>query len=265
MLEWLELENFQCHEKVVLDFVPGVNVIAGTSDVGKSAILKGLLWLITNKPQGLGFRRAQAKKGDAVSCKIRIDGHEIARSRSESVNEYMLDGQKFVAMKSDVPTDISQVLNIAPVNIQTQFVPHYLLSASSAEVARTLNESCDLAVIDTTMKRIKSIEQDAKSREKALAAGEAEIEDDLASLQWVDDAKLLKNEIQIKLEYRDAAKREMVALENITLPLAQVEKNLACQEQMGKPLAVVSETLLPLVSKWQEMAKKQGVVWLSDA
>ena len=52
MIKKLHIRNFQSHKDSRLIFSDGVNVIVGNSDSGKSAILRALNWVITNRPSG---------------------------------------------------------------------------------------------------------------------------------------------------------------------------------------------------------------------
>jgi exonuclease SbcC len=54
MITQLNITNFQSHVKSVLKLSPGINVICGPSDSGKSAIIRGLRWVIENQPTGKG-------------------------------------------------------------------------------------------------------------------------------------------------------------------------------------------------------------------
>src|SRR5690554_5109154 len=56
MITSLEIQNFQSHKETLLEFEPGVNVIIGPSDSGKTAILRALYWLVWNRPLGDAFR-----------------------------------------------------------------------------------------------------------------------------------------------------------------------------------------------------------------
>lgn len=189
MIDSITIKNFQCHENAQLEFCSGVNVIAGTSDSGKSAILKALLWALTNKPQGLSFRHWDCEKGDMMSVSIDINGHVIERNRSEAENEYWLSGKKFVAMKADVPSDIQEAHGLTAINMQTQFMPHYLLSASSGEVARALNEACDLSIIDRTIRAVNSITAEAKKEAHTASTLIDDATEKLDQLTWVPDAE----------------------------------------------------------------------------
>ena len=54
MIKSVELKNFQSHNQSRLEFCDGVNIIVGASDSGKSAILRGLFWVLYNNPNGTG-------------------------------------------------------------------------------------------------------------------------------------------------------------------------------------------------------------------
>jgi len=55
VVEKITIKNFQSHEETELQFSSGVNVIVGSSDSGKSAILRALKWVVQNKPSGTAF------------------------------------------------------------------------------------------------------------------------------------------------------------------------------------------------------------------
>lgn len=258
MMTKMELSNFQCHEHISLDFVPGVNVITGSSDIGKSALLKGLLWIITNKPQGIAFRRMQAKRGDIVECKIIINDHEIIRRRSEHINDYIMDGKKFVAMKGDVPIDIAAVLDLRGINIQTQFQPHYLLSASSGDVAKALNESCDLSIIDQTIKSIKSIENSAKNEAKYLRKNIEETQRALKKLDWVDTAEMKIHAVTAEVARINTKKRTLSTFSKIADMLRQVDillQKKASKERAFKKLSLLDAEMSKLFLLYQDKAK----------
>jgi len=56
MIKTLSIQNYQSHKDSTLEFDPGVNVIVGSTDSGKTAIIRALRWLIWNRPNGDSFR-----------------------------------------------------------------------------------------------------------------------------------------------------------------------------------------------------------------
>ena len=63
--------------------------IVGASDVGKSAIIRALGWVLTNKPSGDAFIREGSKE---VSAILDIDDKKILRARGKQ-NHYRMDKQ----------------------------------------------------------------------------------------------------------------------------------------------------------------------------
>ena len=78
-IKQLRLKNFQSHEDTVLDFVPGLNVLLGNSDTGKSAIVRAIRWLFYNEPAGDEFLQ-RGKSLVEVEAEF-YDGSRLKRSR----------------------------------------------------------------------------------------------------------------------------------------------------------------------------------------
>lgn len=262
MIDRLSIVNFQCHKTLTLDLCPGVNVIAGTSDVGKSAILKALLWLITNKPQGFGFRNWDCGKGESVVVEAALDnGNIVTRTRAEGVNEYRLNDRPYVAMKSDVPLDIAEALGMEAVNIQTQFMPHYLISTSSGEVARTLNEACDLSIIDAALKGINGVV--TRSRSDAKAANEIldQLQDELTALNWVEDAAAALARVESEAGIVETRERRLTEIKAV---LSDLDRLNTQSRELGALLALYAPIpeIVKLVSGVEE--KERQIQNLSD-
>jgi exonuclease SbcC len=148
MIERLTLSNFQAHKKLQIEFDPGVTSIVGSTDVGKSAVIRALSWLMRNTPNGLEFIRRGAKKAVAA---LTVDGKTIKRVRGASRNLYKLDGKVFKAFGAAVPDKISQLLQIGDLNFQAQHDAPFWFSDSSGAVSRKLNEIVSLGVIDAAL------------------------------------------------------------------------------------------------------------------
>ena len=156
MIKSTTLENFQSHTLSELKFHEGVNVITGVSDSGKSSIIRAWYWLIHNRPSGEDFKNWKAHKKDQVAVEVMTDKDTFAIIRSDGKTTYSTNEQNFSAIKTDVPSEISEALNITDYNLQTQFQPYFLLQDSPGEVARKLNELVGLDLIDLLYKNLSS-------------------------------------------------------------------------------------------------------------
>ena len=87
MIDKLVIKNFQSHKHSVLVFSPRVNAITGTSDVGKTAIIRALKFILQNKPAGDDFISDWANE---VSVELLINGTSIERVKVKS-NSYIIN------------------------------------------------------------------------------------------------------------------------------------------------------------------------------
>jgi|19_taG_2_1085344.scaffolds.fasta_scaffold00070_77 DNA repair exonuclease SbcCD ATPase subunit len=217
MIESLFIKNFQTHEKMRVDF-DRVTTIVGPSDVGKSSIIRSLVWALTNAPSGTAFIRTGES---SCAVKVLVDGHTVIRSRGKSNNEYKMDGAEFKAFGSNVPDSIADVINVLDVNLQGQFDSPFWLSLSAGEVSRRLNEVVDLSLIDKCLSLSKSRHADQKKRRdiyhEAAEKSEAAVEDllwiDDASVEFADLERLQHDSEALELDYDDLGKM-LVELEH---------------------------------------------------
>lgn len=182
MIQNLKIENFQSHKKTELDLHPGVNVVVGPSDSGKTAIIRALRWLVWNRPAGETFR---SNWGGDTSVIATIDGTEIRRVRSKE-NAYAVgkpggEYQIFLALQHGVPEEIQKLLNINEINLQQQLDAPFLITESPGTVAAHFNHIANLEKIDESLKSIqgdvRNLSQTKKLQEESLKAHEERLEE----------------------------------------------------------------------------------------
>ena len=168
MIKSLELKNFQSHKVSHLEFDPGVNVIIGPSDSGKTAIIRALRWLVWNRPSGDAFRSTW---GGDTKASILIENCLIGRGKGKQ-EEYFLEDTDFKAFGKEVPEEITKALNLNDVNLQSQLDSPFLLSNSPGEVAKHFNRVAHLDQIDEGLSKvqkwIREIDQDISSSKKQV-------------------------------------------------------------------------------------------------
>lgn len=157
----LLIENFQAHEKTKIELVPGINVFIGSSDSGKSSVLRALKWVLLNQPNGNSFHSFWSKN---TKVKAMVADKVITRIRTKSKNQYKLGDELFEAFGATVPEEISLHHNIKENNIQNQMDAPFLLSQSSGEVARLCNRAVNLELIDTVSSAIRGVLLNTRQR-----------------------------------------------------------------------------------------------------
>ena len=164
-LDSITIENFQSHERTVLDLSHGLNVITGPSDNGKSAIIRAIKWALYNEPRGTEFIR-HGSPFARVSLKF-DNGVTIVRERSQSKNRYSVIDKEgnstvFEGFGNGIPSEILNAHGISKVfldadnstclNIGEQLEGPFLLSESGATRAKALGRLIGLHVIDKSIK-----------------------------------------------------------------------------------------------------------------
>jgi chromosome segregation ATPase len=178
MLRNLKITNFQSHKLSELEFDPGVNIIVGSSDCGKTAIIRALRWVTWNRPGGDAFRSTW---GGSTEVSIELDTGAVIVRRKDKENEYQFNDMLLQAFGTDVPANIKENLNINEINIQQQLDTPFLLDESSGSVAEFFNRIANLDHIDKGVsnisKWIRSIEQDAKYKTEDVKANQLKLEE----------------------------------------------------------------------------------------
>jgi exonuclease SbcC len=153
MIEQLTIQNFQSHKQSVLNFHEGVNCIIGVSDSGKTAIIRDLKLIQTNRPSGSAF---QSRWGGETISQIKTPTDVITLSLDEKgkSREYDLNGTVFKAFGTDVPEEIQQALNMNEINLQAQFDQPFLLTSTAGEVAAHFNRIAHIDQIDVATKKV---------------------------------------------------------------------------------------------------------------
>jgi len=188
MINNIAIANFQSHRETILDLSPGVNVIVGPSDSGKTAIIRALRWLAWNRPTGEAFRSRWG--GDTLVRVQDNNGYAIERLKnSKGMNIYRFQDEVFEGFGTDVPDKITEILNIDEVNLQFQLDAHFLISLSPGEVARYFNQVAHLEKIDSGLKNINSWIRQLDNKRGFLVEQQGEFEEELKSFEYLDQAE----------------------------------------------------------------------------
>lgn len=207
MIKSINIENFQSHKSTELEFHSGMNVIIGKSDSGKTAIIRALKWLITNRPGGDAFRSSW---GGDTCVNIEVDNNIVSRNKTNKVNSYGFNEMEFLAFGQEVPAEIISALNMNEINLQQQMDNVFLLSETSGNIAAHFNKVAKLDKIDKATSFVNSaiskITQDIKYTEKEIKAKEIKLaefvdlesfENDLRIIEKLDsgsESLILKNQ-----------------------------------------------------------------------
>jgi len=241
MIKSFSLKNFQSHKNTSITLDPGVNVIIGDSDSGKSSIIRAMLWLIRNRPTGDDFRSTW---GGSTHVTMVTDQDNIVRMRNDTENGYRLNTQThFKAIKTDVPEEIQKALNLSDVNLQGQLDGHFLLTSTPGEVAAHFNKVAKLFKIDVGLKNINSWILDTNKNIKWSENSLAKHEEELTTYKYLEEFEA-EVEVLEELESRlNKATRHKKELDQLISELEQVEDDIAYEQEILKDEELITSTL----------------------
>ena len=228
--EKLIIENFQSHQYTVIDFSEGLNVFAGPSDSGKSAILRAIRWVLFNVPRGLDFIRVGSKE-----CKVTLifsDGTYITRLRSSTINRYLIyDGVKeqiFEGFGTDVPEEVLNIHQLKPIvldkkehflNFSMQLEAPFFISETSFVKAKFIGKICGSYIIDKAIKNTYLESKRLNQQIKQLEYEQQELEEKLKPYSNIDELEKKVKETEEKLE-------KINSMENLKKSLILLKDNL---------------------------------------
>lgn len=203
MLRYIELNNFQSHKKTRIDFHAGVNTLIGTSNHGKSSVIRALLLTLLNQPSGSAFISNWTRNDkDKIAEDMRIElgaGDDTVRRIKGTDNLYEIEDdlgfvQTFKAFGSGVPDEVTELLNIGETNLQRQDQNFYLFSESNSEVVRRINSYTNLDLIDETLTRADKSMRDNRSNEKTANARLEDVSSKLSEFTILDELEAMYTE-----------------------------------------------------------------------
>ena len=245
MLDGIKINSFQAHDESELEFGPGVNIITGASDAGKTAIVRALNWIVNNRPLGDGFINDNKEETCVDLVFDRQGDHcKVQRRRSrKQINEYVVDEvghngpqdplpiqHVMKAFGSNVPEEVSDLLNLSDVNIQHQFSPYFLVLDPPGQIALYIRKIAKLYEIDETVAVLASEIRDCDKQRSNLNTELVTVEEKLVKLSEVDLDKLEKliDECKLKEQEKGQISLQAAGIESITTELKQLELDMVC-------------------------------------
>jgi hypothetical protein len=213
----ITLKNFQSYKNQTIDFKPGLNLLLGTSDSGKSAILRAMSFVLYNYPKKDSLIH-WGELETSVTLEF-SDGVKVTRIKGEGRNAIVAfdaDGNKIEKEKIDkeIPDDVKLLLGNPPqddfnglISYADQFSPMFLVDLSPTDLPRSLSGLTGIEILEESAKQLmqnyKSIEKQNKSDEKEYAS----LVNEAQSYSYVDfyenKIKLLEEKKQLIVDLEE--------------------------------------------------------------
>lgn len=254
MLKSIQIKDFQSHQDTCMEFSPGVNVIVGESNAGKSACIRAINWVLNNRPLGESFiRKGQS---DALVDLI-FDGAkgkvQVIRSRGKSKNYYELNAPdfqgEFTAFGQSPPAEITNALNLSDINLQGQFSPSFLVFDSPGSISEYLRNITGLQKLDKaveiTAKRIRTVNSRIVEKQESLDL----LKDELDIIQQIPLAKL-EELLDIATHLQDFIAEDSQSIVDLSELVAQIT------ELESKKISLPMDRVVELIAEATLVEKK---------
>lgn len=152
MIQEIRYQNVQPHRQRRLAFEPGLNVIVGETDKGKSSLIRGLRWLALHESASGLITHGET----VMKVGVRTPNGTIIRFKDSKESGYKLGEEYFKACKTDQPKEVQDLLLLSETNFQSQFDSMFLLAATPGQRAKEINKLIALEDIDHANTWLKS-------------------------------------------------------------------------------------------------------------
>jgi DNA repair protein SbcC/Rad50 len=246
MIRKISISNFQNHLSKFLKFRKGINTIVGDSDVGKSAILRAIKWVLMNTPRGVDF----VSRGEELcEVKLQFNDHTIVRRKdTKKLNEYVLDtgNPPFVSFSNDVPEDVQKVTNVSDLNFQDQHNALFWFDKSSSDVSKEINKLVDLEKADIIIFNSKKLIREAKTLLKGHSDKLIELHKDLEETEGVEESKVSFDKAHSLFQKMTGTQNKMSDLSVLCQKILTLDTNVAVMDR------TLDEVTVPDIKEWVE-------------
>lgn len=257
ILKRAKIRNFESHRNTTLDFHPGVNVIVGESDQGKSGILGALEWALDLSNEVLGTS-IKSNWLEEINTYVQAEFEDgiLKRKRTKDFNGYILNGEKFKGFGTKTPEKIKSFINMSDINILRQDDPLFMISWKPSERGRYLNEICDMKIIDTTTSNINKEIRAENSKIKILKETLEREKSDLDDFDDLDEIEKKLSNIENKAGQIERLQRDCKELADIIENYYRIDK----QRQKYSGILRFSDRIDTLLKKHQEIQSETASI-----
>ena len=241
MLSKIHYRNFRLHKDVTLDLHPNVNVFQGSSDSGKSCLLKGIDWVWSGKPRGDGVvRHGQSE------CHVEITTPEnaVKKVRMKGTSSYVLNGDEdhpLKAFNTEVPKEVISILGFSEHASSSQFGSPFVVCMTGGEIARMLNTLADLDSIDTAHATVAGLFRTTTSELDTLEHRKQELEESLKNTPDMQKQEKMLEQMQVLLDTTTDARQRLTKFQSDVKDLREAERVLAVWKDVDGQLTLIEK------------------------
>jgi len=274
-IESIEIKNFQGYTHSKFEFVDGFNVIIGSTNAGKSTLIRAIKWCILNRPSA-GFRNWYVSASTEMFVRINFKDGYIKRIKNTKFNGYegessSIPAFKLEALRTDVPEEIKIISGLNDINIQGQHEKFYLLQDwTPGEIGKKISEAVDLQIIDSVKTVSNTYLDKVVTRKNNVERELTDTNEKLSELSYLDAVEKLILEITNKIRFVEETNDKIQRVQKISvgLQIAKEDKKeiqewlniVPLYQKIKKEITHLTGTLYPSYNKI-ELLKDELVKW----
>lgn len=176
----LILNNFQQWKTGLIKFKPGLNVIVGNTESGKSTLFRAISSILTGKMPEDYIRKNEKD----CQVKIEFDNNTyFRRFRSKKENIADANGVIFERVGKDLPFEYFKILGNTKIDfgskelslcLYSQFEPHFFITLSDYDKSKLIGTICGIDIVD---KLVDSINKDIRANNTNIKFIQSQLEE----------------------------------------------------------------------------------------
>lgn len=275
MLKKIKLKNFMSHKDSELELSPGVNVLTGPNNSGKSAIVTALQ-LLTELPTREGTYMIRHGEKEAEVTVETSEGDVITWGRKENSSFLIINGERHTRLSNHQEHflhELHKVLRLPQVKNKDEFFdihfasqkePIFLLNDPPSRAATFFSVSSDAGRLVEVRDLFKTKINKAKEKKNSLDRKISQINQELEKLAPLND--LEKEIADLKLQYDTLLKENEMVSEGFQLfvvfkkAFLENQKLLVRDDFLGlvkEPPQIEDVTLLEATIQEMKMLQKR--------
>ncbi|NDV18179.1 AAA family ATPase [Pseudodesulfovibrio sp. JC047] len=278
MIKKLIIDNFMAHEHTELELGPGLTILTGGNNTGKSAVVEALRCLATNPVPSHNIRHGAKEARVSVVLdddtkvvwirKKRSSGYELWKPGAEEPEEYWKFGRTPPEdIRAALKLDLVELESGDPVDIHVgnQREPVFLLNKPPSNAAAFFAASTESAHLLAMQNLLKRQTTDAKRQARELDTQTDHIETSIDKLAPLPDIELHLDRTRELEAVATDFEKTLPALENalkkqqrLSQKLTRTTANKALLETISPPPETANTTALNTrIHALQSLEKKE--------
>ncbi|WP_371366244.1 hypothetical protein SRRS_06900 [Sporomusa rhizae] len=202
-IQSIDIKGYQSHVASSFTLSPGLTVITGPTDSGKTAIIRALRWVVFGEPAGEDFINKAV--GEALVQIVMSSGIIVTKNRRKGKTAYGItypDNTIQLFEKAEVPEEVIKTLGITKqsfgdielaLNFAYQLEAPFLISEPASAGAKVLGKIAGTEVVDLAFK---SVAKDRHAANQERLQSDKEVERITEQLEAYVDLDMFKDLVE---------------------------------------------------------------------